>query len=205
MIRTTGTIEDFIKIRDNCIFCDQPLIPILTNLIGNSPNIDNLKSSLHNDQFKFRLKCEETFNYNTSCPVKIDVNICINIKDNKFGFFLYGASAARYEDVARVFEGMKPCIELLCDNKNCGMGYYIQSNYMDINEDNYIDPLGIYLEAFTTGKLWIANCYTTFPGPTWIHSVSNPNAASIDIPRIDFSSYPKGKLVNRIKTIVNFG
>ena len=198
MIRTIGTIKEFIKIKDNCIFCDQPLTPLLTNLLGSgAPKIADIKVPLYNDQFKFRLKYPNLF----------DVNIYINIKDNKFGFFLYGPSAARYEDVAHTFEDMRPCIELLCDNKNCGMEYYIQSNYIDINENNYIDPLGIFLESFSVNKLWVANCYSS-PNHithTWIYSLANPNANSINAPRMDFSSYPKDRLVNRIKTIVNFG
>jgi hypothetical protein len=210
MIRTEGTIEDFIKIKDNCIFCDRPLMPILTNLTDHSPQLGNIKAMLYKDQqFKFRLKYERDQNegeYNFNWHYEsFDVDIYVNIKDNKFGFFLYGPAAARYEDVARAFENMKPCIELFCFNPNCRMGYYIQSNYMSIGELDYIRPLGIYLEAFKTSKLWVANCYTIpSPAPTWIHSVSNPNANPIEAPRIDFSSYPKGKLINRIKTIVNF-
>lgn len=194
-----NTIEDFIKIKDKCIFCHKPLKPILTNLLGNFSQMADIYAPLQNHQFKFRLKYDGD-------RLNFDVNAIINTEDNKFNFFLYGPSAVTYSDVISVFMMMKPCIELICDNKDCGTGYYIQSNYLVVGPLEYIRPLMIWIEAFNMDKLVIHNFYGHKDADfTRIFSKANPSIAPIIISKMNFESWAKEKLFNRIKTIVNFG
>src|SRR5471030_2208091 len=97
------TIEDFIKIKEKCIFCYQNLKPILTNLFGHQvPNIPDIVSSLYNNQFQFRIKYD-AFHYD------FDAQITINVRDNRFSFYYVKSSKNCLDSyITNAFVSMKP-------------------------------------------------------------------------------------------------
>jgi hypothetical protein len=199
------TLAEFIQIKDKCIFCKQSLSPVLANFfVGHGrPRIPDLNVLLGQDYFKFRLKYDgESLNFN--------VNASVNIKDNRFSFFYYNSDIVSSDRaVVSVFENMRPYVELVCQNKECGINYCLQSDFLhiDVEKGNHIKTTTLMLEALVVDNWWVANYYNAnYPtcGFTWIHSRNRPDAQAISYKRLDFESFSKEKLINRIKTIVTF-
>jgi hypothetical protein len=200
------TIEDFIKIKDKCIFCQQFLTPILTNLFGHQiPNIPDIVSCLYNDQFQFRIKYD-AFYYS------FDANITIDIKDNRFISYYINASANCLDNyVTNAFLSMKPYIELVCENKECRMGYYLQSSFVTMDDNRTIKQITLLSENFILDKWLVSNYsdyykYSNINHYTWIYprTHSSDPGNGISCPHLDFETIPKDKLINKIRTIVNF-
>ena len=190
------TLEDFINIRKNCIFCGGSLTPIMTNLDG-SKGIPDICAPLHGDKFQFKLKYDgERCNF--------DVNISIDIKSNRFSFFYYGASSATHNDVVRVFMGINPYIELTCSNDDCEFGYYLHSDTVRLNAEHYVKSLPLLWEAFELGDWWVCNHYDSHYPSTQVFSRNNPDSLPLAIPRIDFETTSQDKLIQKIKTFVTF-
>jgi hypothetical protein len=200
MKRTVGTIEEFLIIKETCIFCRQPLVAVLTNSISNfGPNIADINAVLKDDKFQFRIK------YDTGL-VNVDVSATIDIVTDRFSYY-YCNNSSPTEDilVKNAFIHMKPCVKLICEDKKCGMKYCVESDSLRlVGAGDYLRPTGIWSESFIVSGWWIANIYDNLTSNTLIFSHNRPNSDGIYCPRLDFESYPKDKLVNRIKTIVNF-
>jgi hypothetical protein len=204
IIKKYGTIQDFIKIKEQCIFCFQPLSPILTNLFGHrAPSIPEIVSHLYNNQFQFRLKYDGDFS-------DFDVSATINIEDNRFSYYHGGYSNIRDGAVGDVFTSMKPYVELVCENKECKMGYYLQSEFLWVERDNSIRSVGILSEAFVLDQWWISNNYNNLTPYTCTsifsrtHKIVGQANPPVICPRIDFEAISKEKLINKIRTIVTF-
>lgn len=199
MERIYGTIKQFIEIKDKCIFCQRPLTSLLTNLLGHmGTNIPDISAPLHNKQFEFRLKYDGEREH-------FDVNATINIVDDKFLWYYNKLGySIKEETVISVFQSMKPQIELLCENKDCGLQYCLQSDPIQIIYESHVRHIGVWLETFILDNWWICNQYSHLDKYTSIFSRQHPNAEPILCPRLDFESYSKGILINKIQTIVNF-
>jgi hypothetical protein len=212
MIKTFGTIEEFIKIKDKCIFCQNSLTTILTNQsINNFVKIAELNAYVKNNKFEFVIKYDgERLNF--------DAFISIDIIDNKFNYYIKSGNYVKKDDVARIFIGMKPYIELVCENGNCDMEYYLQSDclncYDSPNAINTIRPISLLAESFAVKDWYIYNfyhhraMYNAYEdkqySTTLIQSKYDPESKPLLCPRLDFEAQPKQKLIDRIKTIVVF-
>jgi hypothetical protein len=212
MIKTFGTIADFINIKDKCIFCQNPLTPILTNQSNNTlVKIAELNAYVKNNQFQFGIKYDGD-------RLNFDANIAINITDNKFNYYCRSGNYIRKDDVARIFIGMKPYIELVCEN-NCDMEYYLQSDCLNCYDSpnsmtNSIRPISLLAESFSVKDWYVYNFYHSqsiynIDGDkhnlnTLIQYKCDPDLEPLLCPRLDFEAQPKQKLIDRIKTIVVF-
>jgi hypothetical protein len=201
MRRLYGTIQDFINIKDRCIFCYQPLSVFLTNKMSNGQSsFPDIHAPLKDKQFQFPLKYDGE-------RLRFDVHAILDIENHRFGFY-HDSRIVGSSPVISVFTGLHPCIELICQNKSCDMNYHLESDSLRSNEYDIIRPISLTLEAFLIDNWWVGNPYTTtynedYNEETWIMK-QNSFAPAIHCPRLNFEAYPKDKLISRIRTAVNF-
>jgi len=198
MRQIRGTITDFIAQRQICIFCQRPLTQVLTNSIGHPDQriLPDLYVTLKDQRFQFRLKYDGDW-------TSFDVSATIHLDDNRFSYY-YNSSPTTCNgmEIINTFIGMKPCIELLCDNQECKMHYTVQSDSLQIDPNTYVRPISPWLESFLLNDWYVCNLQDLTE--TFIYSHSHPNTSAIQCPRLHFEDYSREKLFNRISTIVNF-
>ena len=171
----------------------------------------HINAKVKNGMFVFDIKY-------TSASQDINATGTIDIHTNELKFDIHQTEDnIHYTDVVLVFEGLKPHIQLRCDNKKCKMNYYYCSNslvceraskrwnghYYNYADYTRIRPFLSYYEACNIDKYWVQtdNIY----GMTRIISTANPDSDPITIDPINFSSFDKDRLKTRILTIVTFG
>jgi len=200
MIRTLGTVKDFLKTKERCIFCETLLTPMLVNAIGVSGlagrGIPKLKANLENNCFTSPLKYYgERVSFEGTVVIDVDRNTVWYRHDNTFLVSL--------NDVLNIFMDMHPHIQLSCENKKCKLNYYLTSDQFKLDHDLTIYPIGLFTECFTFDNLWVCNHY--LHDYTMIYHKNNLiGAAPLVVERIDFNSFAPSKLLTRIKTISVF-
>lgn len=193
------TINEFIYHRKNCIFCKQPLIPILTNFVGahRGLKISDINAKLTNDKFVFKVEY-----YSPSITINTECNI--NVLNNELS-----SENDEFTQSLIIFDVMAPHIDLQCRNAKCKYNYYISSTILKIStgdimygETVKINTLSVDMECFNLSKLWIKNDWIN--NTTQIFSTKNPNSIPCETQMILFDTIEQDKLFNKIKTIVNF-
>jgi hypothetical protein len=192
-------IEEFINLKDRCIFCYLPLKPILTNFIGHENGIPVITSKLNDKNFVFRIKYDSpSKNINVIGNIDIksnDVTFCV-VPDHPFSAF------TMLHQIIETFEDLSPHVELRCVNKKCKNNYYISSSVFKVIEDRKIRSFLLYMECFNVDRLWVQNDWIS--RNTYIYSENNVDAEPLKVPFINFQSMDACKLLTRIKTIVTF-
>lgn len=188
------TIKDFINSQKECIFCHYSLSPILTNFLGvhRGLKISDLNSVLTGELFMFKVEIQ-------SSSKKLIEDCSINISTNE----LISSNIIRASDL----RCLGPHVELQCRNKQCKYNYYVSSSILSFKllEDEskrYVNQIIIDMECFNIPKLWIQN--DRISNLTRIFSTKEPDIPPIEIPLILFDEIEKDKLINKIKTVVNF-
>jgi hypothetical protein len=200
MIRTLGTVKDFLKIREKCIFCQTPLTPMLANAMGVSGlagrGIPKLKANLENNCFTSSLKYYgDRVSFEGTVVIDLDRNTVWYRHDNTFLVSL--------NDVLDTFKDMHPYIQLGCENKKCKLDYSLNSDPFNFDLDLSIYPVGPFTESFTFDNLWVCNHY--LHDYTMIYHKNNLiGATPLVVDWIDFNSFAPSKLLTRIKTISVF-
>lgn len=210
MVKYFKNSKEFIEFKQNCIFCQNKLKPILSNFTMMSGGMPSVLSDYDGDTFKFHI------NYNTAL-MSVDCDISLNCDSNKIDFS--GIKPAGDGKVREAFDFMKLHIELCCTNKLCKnkkskLRYYVSSDSLEL--DNFhithlfdsskagsaIKPIKLYMECFKLGGLVIQNDY--HKSVTNIYSINRPDASPIQMAILDFEAFDKDKLFNKILTYVNF-
>lgn len=188
------TIKDFINSQQECIFCCHSLSPILTNFLGvhRGLKISDLNSVLTGESFMFKVEIQ-------SSSEKLIEDCSININTNEF----VSQSVIKASDL----RCLGPHVELQCRNKQCKYNYYVSSSILSFKllEDDskkYVNQIITDMECFNIPKLWIQNDWIS--NLTRIFSTKDPDIPPIEIPMIIFDKIEKDKLINKIKTVVNF-
>ena len=202
------TIKDFCNIKENCIFCNKKLYPILKNYTSGPENkLPTLLAKCNKDSFSFKI------NYCSGyVTVKSDGYINSSTNTVSFGNINFESDSGYNEDEALkfAFYSLNPHIELSCVNKECKYGYYISSTTFGCSEllvksspDEMfkISSIGLAQEAFNLDKFFVVNT----PGnKTYIYSTRNIDKAPLEINKINFDSINKEKLFTKIRTSVSF-
>lgn len=188
------TLNDFISFRKECVFCNKTLIPILTNFVGANRGlkISDINVPLTKNNFVFKLKIHST-------SMSIEEDCSINIHTNEF---ITGCDL-NFSD----FQCLGPHIELQCRNISCKYNYYLSSSILSSKlQDNcnkqYINTVIVDMECCNIPKFWIQNDYVDHL--TRIFSTKESGVSPIETSFIIFNKLEKDKLINKIKTIVNF-
>lgn len=201
MTQVFNSIEDFTKVRTHCVFCQQPLVPELSNFSGASfKSIPLFTAQVKDNVFDFHLKF-------SSFEHSIDTVGRLNIITGKLEFDEYsgfGEPHSNYPNIeVDVFISLSPYVSLNCENTKCKMNYYAASDILKIDSENHvIKPVTFNWEAFNYKKFWVQNDWVNMK--TLIHSINNQESEPIKNPLIDFREYDKEKLLTRIKTLVTF-
>lgn len=186
------TLNDFISFRKECIFCNKLLTPILTNFVGANRGlkISDINVPLTGDNFVFKLV------FHTP-SVSIDEECSINIYTNEF----MAGRNLNFSD----FHHLGPHLELQCRNIKCKNNYYISSSIFTAkshDDKHHINDLIVDMECFNIPKFWVQNDHIS--NLTKIFSTKNPDLSPVEIPLILLNSIEKDKLINKIKTAINF-
>lgn len=184
-------IEDFIKFKQFCPFCDNKLTPLLTNFNIYSSDFSNTNGKYKNNFFNFKLR------YITS-NLYINCSTSLNTINNKIIF------DQNHNNICDIFDKISPHIELYCSKRSCKFKYYIASDILKCEENNnsyFIKPLKLYFECFNFEKLWIQNNFQHNEANIFINTTGLP--VPLTMPILDFTM-SKDILFNKIKTRMNF-
>jgi hypothetical protein len=187
-----SNIDELIKFKDKCAFCNSTLKPSLKSYLTNN-KINNFNSKLQGDDFTFDIK-------HTNAIAHTDTVGSINIKTNELSFDLKDSS---YSNLIEVFHFLGVHVELTCSNKKCKSNYYVCSNIFNCDESyKSIRPFSLFYESCSFKKYWVQNdwVYNT----TKIYSTINSDLDPLEIPFLSFDDYDFDKLKTRILTIVTF-
>jgi hypothetical protein len=195
--KITDTIEQFINIKQKCIFCHKSLRPTLSNFIGVKKDSFPLLNEIVINPIKFLLK-QTTENYNIEANTNIDINL------NTISFNIIQESPTVFIDqyIAKTaFLDLSPYIDLACHNKLCKKQYYLASNVLKIYESNnrnwQLQPLKLFIESFKVNNLLVQNDWIR--EETNIYSLTSNN--SIKIPFLDFT---QDNLIHRVQMYATF-
>jgi hypothetical protein len=199
MQRICTSIDEFSKIRENCVFCHTKLKPTITNFIIGS-TIPVIRAKLKNDEWMFVMLC-------TNESFSITVNVSINSHTNELQFLINAPDTEDYEKAKGVLNDYMPHMKLACPNKKCKMKYSIQSDVFRLDPtpdpSTYkIRPIILYMESFYLDRLWIQNEW--LKNRMFIYSQTNINADSIKADLLNLEDMGQDKIVNRIRTLVTF-
>lgn len=205
MQKTFNFIDDFVKVKERCFFCQTPLRVILTNFIGvHKDGIPIINSHLNGNQFRFDIS-------QTSATFEVKAKVVIDIETSALIFenvnFRTSTPALDQYVVKQVFEDLKPHVELYCSNKKCKTKYHLCSDVFKLARLSSVDawmvkPFKLFLESFRSDNLNVQNDWLR--KVTNIYSLKNTEADPIVVPIIDFEDMGKDKLLTRIKTIAVF-
>lgn len=211
-------IKDFTTIKEKCIFCDTPLIFVLTNWFGvNKPGLPLINSSLKNDCFNFKFKYNSpSANINTEGSLNVITNIVTFRDPSKFPLTVSNP----VDVMANVLGSLHPHVELQCNNRKCKMNYYVSSdafafhihrmnpeNDESFNPDTdtvFVKPFPLLMECFTIKNLWIQ---TNYIDKTTMIAILDEGATpdkSVIVPQLNFDNLSKEKIINKVKTMVTF-
>ncbi len=201
-------IEDFLSVRTKCIFCTNNLVPVLTNWHGiKKPGLPMINSRLKNDEFNFTFTYASAY---SSFGNKLKVNTKTNLisKAIKPEEFPLEVNNNIYSIVSSL--GMAGLhIELQCQNTECQFDYYISTSqfrfgsYGDYGSPDSMQilPFHLQMEAFVIRDFWVCNDWHL--GQTTINGITG-NSETIKVPFIDFYNLDKDRIINKIRTVVNF-
>lgn len=209
MVKIFQNAKEFIEFKQNCIFCNNKLKPILSNFTVMS-GMPSVMSNYDGNTFSFHI------NYNTAL-MSIDCGASLDCETNKIDFS--EITPTNPSKVREAFDFMKLHIELCCTNKLCKnkdskLRYYVSSDALELSnfhvshiynpnvESSIIKPIKLYMECFKLGGLIIQNDY--HKSVTNIYSINRSGASPIQMPILDFTAFDKEKLFNKILTYVNF-
>lgn len=188
-------IEEFLSIRDRCIFCNTKLDFVFTNYFGVEPSLPLIKAKWKDNSFSF------DFKYTTFSG---DTDNFINI-DTKHNVITLSGQHKLY--AIRQLSELSPHVELQCLNRKCKMNYYLCSSIFKFREeeiDDYrVNPIKLEYESFNISKYWVKNDY--FNKTTDIFStLDDYNHKPIIVPMIDIHSMSGDKIKNKILTLITF-
>jgi len=187
-MKICANIEELIKFKDKCSFCNSTLKPSLKSYLTN-----NLDSKLKGDDFIFNIKYTNAISH-------INTVGYLNIKTNELSFDLNDNS---YSDLVEIFHFLGVHVELICNNKKCKSNYYICSNIFNCDEScKSIRSFSLFYESCSFRKYWVQNdwIYNT----TKIYSTINSDLEPLEIPFLNFDDYDFDKLKKRVLTILTF-
>lgn len=201
MLEQLNSIEDFIKIRQKCFFCEAPLKCHLTNYIGiRETGVPILNCPLKNGKFCFDIS-HTTFSYTISASGILDIETHII----KFVLDSQDDLDLNEKVVKQAFIELRPYIQLYCPKRNCPEKYNVASNTLRASKlENgwFIHPPAMNYESFQTGKLLVMNDYGY--SNTNIYSSVNDEADPLVVPIMDFGAMGKDKVLMRVKTYATF-
>lgn len=212
-----NNIQSFLKIKERCIFCQEPLRAVLSSFMERSsrrlepfsfPIIDNkVTFNIDKETEKVSISGYGTIDIITN-SLKVSPNNRLDLStfdDKRKELFSYAEEFFMQE----AFSEQTPYIGLQCCNKKCKLKYTLDSNVIKVginhkNNSWYIKPFLLYQETFTTKNLLVQNDWIR--GATNIFALNNITCETkpLKIPMMDFESMDKKKLINRIKTLVTF-
>ena len=198
-------INEFVRLKNSCVFCNAKLKIKLTNYVI-TENIPILMSSPVDGKFIFNL-------HYTNGSFELQTNSTIDMTTNNINFNIIMPEHNKHDysdhdHVIEIFEDMKPHIELYSPNRFCKMKYSLKSQFLRCNNIHYgklfdciIRPFKLYVESFVVGNLLIHN--------DWNNNISNIYSRTnttepIKVSLIDLQSMSKEKVMTRVKTLVNF-
>jgi hypothetical protein len=198
-----ASILEFTDFKKECVFCKKPLRIVLTNFVGlRDDGVPVIKSYLKDNKFQF------TINHTTaSFDIKADVAIDVETNVISFANFTNGELPAIDEYlVKQTFEDYRPHIELYCSNAQCGLIYHLSSDWLRSTRSTTgtwnIIPFHLLLEGARVKSYIIHNYHNH--STTTIYSLRNTESGPLEVPRIDFSTMDKERLINRVQTLVIF-
>ena len=151
-----NNIKEFIKVRDQCVFCGKSLQACLTNYSGIHRNgYPILNTPINSDIITFK------FN-KTTANFDIKTTGILNIVSNNLQFDVYKSQTPMLDKLVakNAFEQTYPLIQLYCTNKRCHSDYYISSAVLKIDEWTIYSPK-VHLEGFKTLSSIIQNDWIT--------------------------------------------
>lgn len=201
------SISDFIKFKEYCVFCKVPLRASVTNFIGTDGDGSALFSANLKDG-KFCFSFEHTgYSYFIGSDVTIEpvqnlLTLSV-VQDTEVSMPVLDEYVVKQN-----LDNVKPYIELVCDNKECGMGYHLCSEAFKftkvpgVKATWSISPFKLFLESFKTQTLIVQNDW--IEKITRIYTLKNEEADPIKCPLVDFEGMDKDRLLNRVQLLVTF-
>lgn len=199
MITYFQNVNEFIAFKQNCLLCGSELKPVVSNFTTMSGGIPSIKSSYDSHNFDFRI------DYNSS-TTSVSCKVIIDCRDNTVKFINNDCWLIdpQKKDIS-AFEMMDLHFENYCANKECKHKYYISTDVLRIEEKSgscNLKPIKLYCESFSVGKIIVFNDYAN--GVTNIFSHKKRSASPIEVAMLDFSGLDREKILNKVKTLVNF-
>lgn len=198
-------MTDFIKLKKQCIFCQTPLRVNLTNFMGIFENgLPLLNVPLEDGLFKFELK-HTTAEFSLKADITLQPSTNMVVFDNFTNGELPNIDAHL---VARVFEELKPTLELYCGSKSCKTKYHLTTHPLKMIKVSKVSRVWqilspkIFMESFRVRRLNVLNIWPD--KETWIYNMKNEDAEPLRLSMIDFESMTKEHLFTRIQTLVTF-
>lgn len=199
------SIAEFVKLRQECVFCKTPMRVHLTNFVGiTDTGLAIINAPLKGDRFDFKIE-------HTTPSFKINANVFIDTSTNTLIFdnFTNGELPAIDEHVVKqTFEDYRPHIELYCPSKKCGLSYHLAGQSIRLVKVHpvagmwTIQPFALSIEGARVKNYVIHNDWHSKKSS--IYSRNNEEAKPIQIDMVDFTTMDKQKLITRIQTIVTF-
>jgi hypothetical protein len=195
-----SSVDQFINLKENCIFCNSRLSPRLTNFFAKKQYLSTINAGLIGSKFIFNLK------YN-SISTQIDSRVTLDTFTNKVDFTFNSNTSVKSN--VEIMEDIQIHVELHCRNKKCKTDYYLCSGPFTFDYEHTsfvkIRPFYLFMEGFAMDKMSI---YNDFPSKaTFVHkNISSTTYSTTDLkfPMVDFESLEKEKLFNRIRNLVIF-
>lgn len=199
------SIKDFATFKEECLFCQAKLDFVLTNWFGvNKPGLPLINSSLKEDHFTFKFKHNSpSSNINTKGDIDAVTNILTFQDPAKFPLTINNPIS----EMVNVLEGLKPHVELQCNNKKCRMNYYVSSSAFSFKQEPNkvtVKPFLALMECFLWNNLWIQSSYTEDTTMITMVTGSVQTDKTIVVPKLNFQNLSKDKIINKIKTMVTF-
>ena len=190
-------VEEFLNVRECCIFCNTKLSCIFTTFFGTKSALPLIKSRHKDNKFIFDLKY-------TSAFVNVDTKITIDtVTNNVITTDIYGVDVERS---LVTLESIAPHVELQCPNKKCKMNYYLCSSSIKFLNDKGVYKMcyfSLAYECFNVSKFLIRNDYGN-KSTDIFSSIGDFNHKPIMLPMIDFKAIDSDKLINKLLTMVIF-
>jgi hypothetical protein len=194
---------DFVKCKEQCLFCKTPLRAILTNFVGLDRDflpILNIHVPIKPCRFTFQI-------HHITSSYDIKANGMIDTRNNTLIFTLPKSnpetSSIDRHLAKQVFDDLRPHFDLYCNNNKCSFRYHLASNILQVSHSAnscawVIAPIKLYLEGFEIQHSNVINDWIR--GETQIHSTIR-EVDPIRMPIIDFEQMPINLLLTRIATI----